>query len=375
MTAVALKPFDREPRTQAPRMREPAEPREFANLVEKQRQPAPKEATKQIPETNEPSERAALHAQQVSPTETSQGGVPEAIPVEVSVELDLPALLAESTDMPESTDVMLASSIADFLPTISVGAQALPVHVEDEISDGIPVAIEAGLRPKLKRFVDEDAITMAVPIMSQPERQGLSHARTELQLPIVGGTKLPDEVPVLLELVAKLAPVTAAPVAAIPLTPLEQAVQDLIAEVGDRDDRSSSNDTPVFSAMIPEVKLLSIEHADAPAHVAQARGAQQLPEQTNPSHVHLVIDDGAERVVITVAVRGSEVNVALRGQDDATTAALARNAGSLDHAMRARGLDLASLMTGRDPDSQQRPDRDQRERDRNQQTFSLEELA
>ena len=88
-----------------------------------------------------------------------------------------------------------------------------------------------------------------------------------------------------------------------------------------------------------------------------------------------MIDDGAERVVITVAVRGSEVNVALRGQDDATTAALARNAGSLDHAMRARGLDLASLMTGRDPDSQQRPDRDQRERERNQQTFSLEELA
>jgi hypothetical protein len=215
-------------------------------------------------------------------------------------------------------------------------------------------------------------------------RQWMEHARTELQLPIVDGAKaksitqiIPDAVPVLPELAAKLAPVTPTPfpMAEIPLTPLEQAVQDLIADASDRDDKTS-NDLPTMSPLIPEVRLLSIEHADAPAPVAPLREQAQVAEQTNPSHVHLVIDDGAERVVVTVAVRGNEVNVALRGQDDATTAALARNAGSLDHAMRARGLDLASLMTGKEPDKQQRPDREQRERDRNgKQTFSLEELA
>jgi hypothetical protein len=176
---------------------------------------------------------------------------------------------------------------------------------------------------------------------------------------------------VLPEVVTALATATGS--AEIPLTPLEQAIVDLLS---DRDDKAT--DLPAMSPMIPEVRLLSFEHRDAPAPITQlAREQAQLPEQTNPSHVHLVIDDGAERVVVTVAVRGNEVNVALRGQDDATTAALARNAGSLDHAMRARGLDLASLMTGRDPDSQQgRPDREQQARDRDgTKNFSLEELA
>jgi hypothetical protein len=72
----------------------------------------------------------------------------------------------------------------------------------------------------------------------------------------------------------------------------------------------------------------------------------------NPSHVHLVVDDGPERVVVTVAMRGNAVHVALRGTDDATTAAFARNAATLDHAMHARGLVLGELTTERE--SQQR---------------------
>lgn len=384
MTAIALKSLDREPRTQAPHTREPADKREFANLVEKQKKPSAKETTQQLLQDNGPAARDALHLllQQIPPAEMPHGGIPEAIATEVSVVIDLPEMLA--TELPEmlatETDIALASSIADFLPRPPVDQQALPMLVEDELSDGIPVAIEAGPRPKLKKLVDEEVLTMAVAIPLEV-RQSMQHARTELQLPIVDGAKakpitgmIPDAVPVLPTLVAKLAPTTT-PIAEIPLTPLEQAVQELIAQVGDRDDKIVSNDVPAFSSLIPEVKLLSVEYPDAPT-ATPVREPRQAPELTNPSHVHLVIDDGAERVVVTVAVRGSEVNVALRGQDDATTAALARNAGSLDHAMRARGLDLASLMTGRDPDSQQqRPDREQ-PRDRNgKQTFSLEELA
>ncbi len=370
MTAIALKSLDREPRTQAPRVREPAHKHDFANLVERQKKPSLKEATERILEDNGPAERDALHMllQQIPPSEMPHGGIPEAIATEVSVVIDLPEMLETETN------VALASSIADYLPGLPIEQQALPMLVEDELSDGIPLAIEAGPHPRLKKF-DDDAITMTVAIPFEM-RQSMQHARTELQLPIVDGARgrsnaQLDAVP---ELVAKLAPTTP-PVAEIPLTPLEQAVQELLAEVGDRDDKSS-NDVPAFSPLIPEVKLLSVEYPDAPAASSPLREPRQAPELTNPSHVHLVLDDGAERVVVTVAVRGNEVNVALRGQDDATTAALARNAGSLDHAMRARGLDLASLMTGRDPDSQhQGPDREQ-PRDRNgKQTFSLEELA
>jgi hypothetical protein len=47
-------------------------------------------------------------------------------------------------------------------------------------------------------------------------------------------------------------------------------------------------------------------------------------------------------------MRGNDVHVALRSSDDATTAALARNAATLDHAMRARGLVLGALTTERE---------------------------
>jgi len=77
--------------------------------------------------------------------------------------------------------------------------------------------------------------------------------------------------------------------------------------------------------------------------------AQPADAPSNPSHVHLVLDDGPDRVVVTVAVRGNDIHVALRGNDDATTNALARNAATLDHAMRARGLQLSQLTAEREP--------------------------
>jgi hypothetical protein len=97
----------------------------------------------------------------------------------------------------------------------------------------------------------------------------------------------------------------------------------------------------------------------------------------NPSHVHLVIDDGPERVVATVALRGGEVHVALRATDDATAAALARNAASLDHAMHGRGLQLGELTAERDrsPRDHRSPqDGQPRERrPRDAEKFELEE--
>jgi hypothetical protein len=88
-----------------------------------------------------------------------------------------------------------------------------------------------------------------------------------------------------------------------------------------------------------------------------------------------VLDDGPERTVVTVAVRGSEVRVALRASDEATAASLARNAASLDHAMRARGLALGELTTEREP-GDQRPSRDPEPRERrapDAEPFELED--
>ena len=177
------------------------------------------------------------------------------------------------------------------------------------------------------------------------------------------------------------------------MSPLEQAVHDLIGRFSDRDPHArdsktgSAGDFDTALAPLHAFAAFSAPQAPAAAAVHSAptgdpvRSAQpiQIPEPpANPSHVHLVVDDGPERVVVTVAVRGSEVHVALRGSDDATTAALARNAGSLDHAMRARGLALTELTTEREPPQQRQPSNHQEPEPRERrkpdaEPFTLEE--
>jgi len=139
------------------------------------------------------------------------------------------------------------------------------------------------------------------------------------------------------------------------LTPLEQAVHDLIGTFSARprapihaDDRDPADAAPAqgldslnalgaFAPVPrPAVAFGAPAIAASPTHATTL--AQPPEPAANPSHVHLVLDDGPERVVVTVAMRGTDVHVTMRGSDDATTAALARNAASLDHAMRARGL-------------------------------------
>lgn len=191
---------------------------------------------------------------------------------------------------------------------------------------------------------------------------------------------------------------------AFALTPLEQAVHELVGRMGSaepghgRATHSLADDAAVDAsrgvagagdtgglASMGGMGLSGVAAplAQAPAHAGsaataagQAPAMAQLPEPpANPSHIHLVIDDGPERVVATVAVRGNEVHVALRATDDTTAAALARNAASLDHAMTRRGLALHDMSAEREP-RDQRPSQDAEPRERrprDDQRFELEE--
>jgi hypothetical protein len=174
------------------------------------------------------------------------------------------------------------------------------------------------------------------------------------------------------------------------LTPLEQAVHELISRIAEREPTRPRAEKPApaappstspgdpatlhaFAWRHDDVTTGREVTASAPAHP----GAPiQVPEPpANPSHVHLVLDDGPDRVVVTVAVRGSDIRVALRASDDATTAALARNAASLDHAMRARGLSLGELTAEHEPrDHQPTKDPEPREqREPDSEPFELED--
>jgi hypothetical protein len=173
------------------------------------------------------------------------------------------------------------------------------------------------------------------------------------------------------------------------LTPLEQAVHDMLAELApvrtpDPGPREEHRDEP--AAPVPANTNAPIATAPAPAHAEPAPRAThaaapppalcEIQAQEMPiaqSHVHLVVGDDAERVVVTVAVRGNDVNVALRAGDDHTTAALARNAGALDHALRTRGLDLSSFSAERDPDRRRREQPHREQPPEPQQPFVLEQ--
>jgi hypothetical protein len=163
---------------------------------------------------------------------------------------------------------------------------------------------------------------------------------------------------------AKLAP--DADLATTPLSPLEQAVHELIGRIAERDpgrpraarpgatdavDDAAAETPPLHALASPHLAIAGSgrELAAEPSQAGTRASLQPAEPPANPSHVHLVLDDGPDRVVVTVAVRGSDIRVALRASDDTTTAALTRNAASLDHAMRARGLALGELTTEHDP--------------------------
>jgi Flagellar hook-length control protein FliK len=139
-----------------------------------------------------------------------------------------------------------------------------------------------------------------------------------------------------------------------PLTPLEQAVHDMLSELSDHKDAPKPDVTMAQALQL--APATTIAPTEGPTELKQAApvAAQQPQELVSQNHAHLVFDDPNGRIVMTVAIRGTEVNVSMRASDDSTTAALARNAGSLEEAMRGRGLQLAKFDAQRDLPREQR---------------------
>lgn len=185
---------------------------------------------------------------------------------------------------------------------------------------------------------------------------------------------------------AMVAANTNAPELALPLSPLEQALQDLVDQIQPVEPDAEESEEPEALPVMPEGSSPTIHmpiaaevdvpaarpthRADAPAPVTDLEKLAELQatQAENASHVNLVIDDGDARIVLAVAVHGQDVRVAMRAGDDHLAASLARNAASLDHALHARGLDLAELANEsnqqRDPNegrSQQEPQRERPE--------------
>ena len=184
---------------------------------------------------------------------------------------------------------------------------------------------------------------------------------------------VPDK---LLQHMVAVAPEAAPPAPA--LTPLEQAVHDLLSELADKktpaDDATTARAGASFQLAPTTLAPDAAPDVQPTAPVAPPPPPTELVSQ---NHAHLVLDDANGRVVLTVAVRGSEVNVSVRATDDATAAALARNAASLDDAMRGRGLQLAQLDAQRDHAREQPTEKPKYERETvkksNAERFTLEE--
>lgn len=164
----------------------------------------------------------------------------------------------------------------------------------------------------------------------------------------------PEQIQAAIVQVLVIAPKPAPAAPEPPLTPLEQAVHDMLSELSDHED-APKPDVSLAQALqlAPTITLVAPE---GPTKVEQAApiAAQQPQELVSQNHAHLVFDDPNGRIVMTVAVRGSEVNVTMRASDDSTAAAMARNAGSLEEAMRGRGLQLAQFDAQRDLPREQR---------------------
>jgi hypothetical protein len=127
-----------------------------------------------------------------------------------------------------------------------------------------------------------------------------------------------------------------------PATPLERAVQDLIEAIKPKD-----KDEPIAMpvAQVAAAPSDGPAKADPGAPVAPVHVVTPAPVIEAMSHAHLVLGDGDQRVVVTVAVRGDNVHVALRGTDEHLMAAMARNVTTLDDSLRHRGLALSEMKT------------------------------
>jgi hypothetical protein len=256
-------------------------------------------------------------------------------------------------------------------------AAAKPAAATPDAGAVAAMPAQPQLQPQLAP-ADRAPAQVAQLISTTVSRALAAFGRTETAAPVAAGTQPP--------------PVAPAPRTDLaPPTPLELAVADLLEQLspaaGPAPDAELDTDEPApaiaepapLGAPAAAPAIHAADRTERPAAPAPIRELAPPPDApANPSHVHLVLDESptGERVVVTVAVRGSEVNVALRGGDDTTAAALARNAASLDHALRARGLDLNDFTAARDPRDDHRPARDDRERpEPSGEPFVLEEIV
>lgn len=235
------------------------------------------------------------------------------------------------------------------LPGVTV-APAQPAPATPEV----PVNVLQVVVQVVETILAASAQPNAQPVVDVP------HAPEAIAAPVVQPPPQPS--------LEELTDVEATPVSAdaatrfaseTPMTPLERAIHEAIAEAKRGSGATDSDTIPMPhitfdaapdraqtpSAAMPVKNLPGVAPIQAPA---------ELPVAT--SHVHLVVGDGAERIVLTVAVRGSNVHVALRGADEHASAALARNAAVLDDALRVKQLRLAELDTtdGAHPESRDR---------------------
>lgn len=149
--------------------------------------------------------------------------------------------------------------------------------------------------------------------------------------------------------------------------------------VEDLDDQSDEKkpDAPTGEGAI---KLDGHMRPDAPAQAPKGPVATTAVREPAPlpdapsSHMHLVVGEGDQRMVVTVAVRGEQVTTTVRGGDEQMQAALARNAASLDHALHTKGLDLSSFTAERDSADHTKHQHEAPEREETQEQFRLEEI-
>ena len=168
-----------------------------------------------------------------------------------------------------------------------------------------------------------------------------------------------------------------------PRTPLEQAVHDLLAELGNASVKHDDQPDDEAAQAAAQTRLAATtEPVAAPRSSTVAPAAPVAPmvqpdaqQLQSAHHAHIVLGDDGDRVVMTVAVRGAAVNVTLKSADDHTAAALARNAGSLDEAMRRRGLNLNQFQADHEQPHQhaQREQREPEPESTSNEPFELEE--
>ncbi|MFT3694183.1 MAG: flagellar hook-length control protein FliK [Kofleriaceae bacterium] len=286
---------------------------------------------------------AILHAQ-VQHVLTQQAQVPHAQVKHVQTETRIAAADQPATSM-----------LSQILTVIAQQAQQAPPTVTNGLATAIP-KIEAA---------------QAQPVTTEPKA---APAKAEK-----AASEATDTDPLIEKLVAVKPELAQAAPAEPPLTPLEQAVADLLSQKDDKETSSEKSDPPTT---VQIANAPTITHfADGPqveqaAPVARVHEPQQ--ELVSQNHAHIVLDDANGRIVMTVAVRGENVSVSVRSSDEGTAAALARNAGTLEDQMRTRGLALADFSAQRDLAREQSSEKPKYERPdtvktNDGQRFSLEE--